>query len=179
MRKVKDLLRLSRGALEMFEATQRQLLDRLRKEPRLVERVAVLRSIRGVGEVTALTWALEICDPQRFRSIADAVSYCGLTSALDCSADKQYRRPISKQRNGHLQTVLIEAAKLSPQYLPDRQLLHSGRNSGASRGPVGKGDKQRPPWLLAPESRPLKALNQDAVTDQDRALHGGRRITYA
>ena len=52
---VKDLMRLSRGALEMFEATQRQLLDRLRKEPRLVERVAVLESIRGVGEVTALT----------------------------------------------------------------------------------------------------------------------------
>ena len=91
---VKDLLRLSRGALEMFEATQRQLLDRLRKELRLGERVAVLESIRGVGEVTALTWALEICDPQRFRSIADAESYCGLTSALDCSADTQHRGPI-------------------------------------------------------------------------------------
>jgi transposase len=110
---VKDLLRLSQGALEVFEATQRQLLNRLQKEPQLVERLAVLKSIRGVGEVTALTWALEICDPQRFRSIADAVSYCGLTSALDCSADKQHRGPVSKQRNGHLQTVLIEAAKLA------------------------------------------------------------------
>jgi transposase len=131
---VKDLLRLSRGALEMFEATQRQLLNRLQKEPQLVERLAVLRSIRGVGEVTALTWALEICDPQRFRSIADAVSYCGLTSALDCSADKQHRGPISKQRNGHLQTVLIEAAKLAPRWNPqlaavhDRELERGNRN---------------------------------------------------
>jgi transposase len=134
VRKVKDLLRLSRGALEMFEATQRQLLDRLQKEPQLVERLAVLKSIRGVGEVTALTWALEICDPQRFRSIADAVSYCGLTSALDCSADKQRRGPISKQRNGHLQTVLIEAAKLAPRWNPqlaavhDRELERGNRN---------------------------------------------------
>src|SRR5215472_11522622 len=56
---VKDLLRLSRGALEMFQTTQRQLLDRLQKEPLLAKRVTVLRSIRGVGEVLALTWALE------------------------------------------------------------------------------------------------------------------------
>jgi hypothetical protein len=49
VRKVKDLLRLSRGALEMFEATQRQLLNRLQKEPQLVERLAVLKSIRGCG----------------------------------------------------------------------------------------------------------------------------------
>ena len=131
---VKDLLRLSQGALEVFETTQRQLLNRLQKEPQLVERLAVLKSIRGVGEVTALTWALEICDPQRFRSIADAVSYCGLTSALDCSADKQHRGPVSKQRNGHLQTVLIEAAKLAPRWNPqlaavhDRELERGNRN---------------------------------------------------
>jgi hypothetical protein len=31
---VKDLLRLSRGALEMFETTQLQLLARLRKDRR-------------------------------------------------------------------------------------------------------------------------------------------------
>ena len=113
---VKDLLRLSRGALETFAATQRQLLDRLQKEPLLVKRVKLLKSIRGVGEVTALSWALEVCDPRRFPSIGDAVSYCGLTSALNASADKQQRGPISKQRNAHLQTVLIEAAKLAPRW---------------------------------------------------------------
>ena len=131
---VKDLLRLSRGALDLFESVQRQLLDRLRKEPLLRQRVELLRSIRGVGAVTALTWALEICDPQRFASIGDAVSYCGLTSALVESADKQQRGPISKQRNAHLQTVLIEAAKLAPRWNPqlaavhERALQHGHRN---------------------------------------------------
>jgi transposase len=121
---VKDLLRLSRGALEMFRSTQQQLLARLEQEPRLAERVKRLKSIRGVGEVTALTWALEVGEPQRFASIGDAVSYCGLTSALVSSADKQQRGPISKQRNAHLQTVLIEAAKLAPRWNPQLAAIH-------------------------------------------------------
>jgi transposase len=131
---VKDLLRLSRGALETFAATQRQLLDRLQKDPVLVKRVNLLKSIRGVGEVTALTWALEICDPWRFPSIGDAQSYCGLTSALKSSAGKQQRGPLSKQRNAYLQTVLIEAAKLAPRWnqplaeLHERELQRGDRN---------------------------------------------------
>ena len=131
---VKDLLRVSRGALETFAATQRQLLDRLQKEPMLAKRVKLLRSIGGVGEVTALTWAVEVCDPRRLLSIGDAVSYCGLTSALNASADKQQRGPISKQRNPHLQTVLIEAAKLAPRWnkplaaVHERELKRGHRN---------------------------------------------------
>jgi transposase len=121
---VKELLRLSRGALEMFETTQQQILDQLQKEPRLVQRLEVLQSIRGVGEVTALSWALEICDPHRFPSIGEAVSYWGLTAALVCSADKQRRGPICKQRNAHWQTVRSEAAKLAPRWNPQWAALH-------------------------------------------------------
>lgn len=113
---VKDLLRLSRGALQLFEGTQRQLLARLRHDALLAERVRLLRSIPAVGEVTALTWALEVGEPERFASIAHAVSYCGLTSALRSSGERQQRTPLSKQRNAHLQTVLIEAAKLAPRW---------------------------------------------------------------
>ncbi len=121
---VKELLKLSRGSLESFQTIQQELLVKLQKHPKLVERLKRLRSIRAVGEVTALTWALEIGDPHRFPSIGDAVSYCGLTSALVESADKQRRGPISKQRNAHLQTVLIEAAKLAPRWNPQLAELH-------------------------------------------------------
>jgi transposase len=113
---VKDLLRLSRGALQMFKVTQRQLLGRLRNDSRLAQRVQLLSSIPGVGEVTALTWALEVGEPERFSSTAHAVSYCGLTSALRSSGERQQRTPLSKQRNVHLQTLLIEAAKLAPRW---------------------------------------------------------------
>lgn len=122
---VKDLLRMSRGAMEMFESVQKQLIHRLLSEPALEQRVERLMSIDAVGPITALTWALEIADPHRFSSIADAASYCGLTAAFRSSAGKQQRGPISKQRNGWLQTVLIEAAKLAPRWNPQLAALHA------------------------------------------------------
>jgi transposase len=122
---VKDLLWLSRGALETFEATQKKLLFRLQRAPQLEKRLALLQSIPGVGQVTALTWALEIAEPHRFPSIATAQSYCGLTAALNNSAGKDKRGPISKQRNPHLQTALIEAAKLAPQWNPQLAAVHA------------------------------------------------------
>jgi len=122
---VKDLLNLSRSAMEMFQATQKRLLGELLAHPQLRQRVERLASIRGVGPVTALTWALEVGDPFRFSCSAQAMSYCGLTSALQSSADKQQRGPISKQRNPWLQTALIEAAKLAPRWNPQLAALHA------------------------------------------------------
>ena len=122
---VKDLLRTSRGALEMYEATQKQLVSKLCTHTALRQRVVRLGSIPGVGMVTALTWALEIAEPQRFSSLAQAQSYCGLTAALNSSAGKQQRGPISKQRNAHLQTTLIEAAKLAPRWNTQLAAVHA------------------------------------------------------
>lgn len=122
---VKDLLQMSRGAMEMFESTQKRLVQRLLVDPALSQRIERLASIRGVGEITALTWALEIADPHRFPSNSDAMSYCGLTSALKSSAGKQQRTPISKQRNAWLQTTLIEAAKLAPRWNPQLAAVHA------------------------------------------------------
>lgn len=113
---VNELLKLSRAGLEMFQGVQRKLLDTLHDNPMIGERVKRLMSIEGIGEVTALTWVLEIGDPMRFSSVRQAVSYCGLCSAQKESGGKEQRGPISKKRNKHLQTVLIEAAKLAPRW---------------------------------------------------------------
>src|SRR5712671_693207 len=120
-----DLLRLSRGALEMFQSTQKRLVHELLADPELAQRVERLTTIPAVGEITALTWALEFGDPQRFHTCSDAMSYCGLTAALQSSAGKQQRGPISKQRNRWLQTTLIEAAKLAPRWNPQLAALHA------------------------------------------------------
>src|ERR1700692_150185 len=50
---VKDLLRMSRGSMEMFQSTQKQLVERLLSEPALEQRVERLMSIRAGGPVTA------------------------------------------------------------------------------------------------------------------------------
>ena len=122
---VKDLLQMSRGAMEMFETTQKRLVQRLLAETKLRARVERLASVDGVGPITALTWALEVADPHRFSSADDAMSYCGLTSALHESAGKEQRGPISKQRNAWLQTALIEAAKLAPRWNAQLAAVHA------------------------------------------------------
>lgn len=121
---VKDLLRLTRGAMETFQAAQKQLVKRLLADQELGRRVERLASIPGVGEITALTWALEIADANRFSSSADVMSYCGLTAGLKSSAGQEQRGPISKQRNAWLQTALIEAAKLAPHWNPQLKVVH-------------------------------------------------------
>ena len=121
---VVELLKLSRGQLEFFAAIQRRLLKGLSEHPDLSERVMRLQTIPGVGEILALSWALEVGEVKRFPSIGQAASYCGLTSAQHSSAGKEQREPISKQRNQHLQTILIEAAKLAPRYNPQLATVH-------------------------------------------------------
>src|SRR6202034_3431178 len=122
---VKDLLLMSRAAKELFEGVQNQLVRRLLADAALKQRVERLSSIDGVGAITALSWGLEVGDPHRFASIADAVSYCGLTAAFRSSAGKLQRGPISKQRNAWLQPVLIEAAKLAPLWNPQLAAVHA------------------------------------------------------
>jgi len=121
---VKELLQLSRSNLELFEAVQKKLIKTLRQNPRIRERVERLMSIAGVGEIMALTWILEVGDSERFSNSRQAISYCGLCSAQRESAGKEQRGPISKKRNKHLQTMLIEAAKLAPHWNPQLAALH-------------------------------------------------------
>jgi len=130
---VKELLKFSRSGLEIFAEVQKKLVAALKGNNLIRDRVEMLMTIPAVGEVTALTWALEIGDPNRF-SIRQAISYCGLCSAQKESAGKQIRGPISKKRNKHLQSVLIEAAKLAPMWNPqlakvyERELAKGHRN---------------------------------------------------
>ena len=121
---LKPLLKIGRETVERATKTEMALVRSLSKDPELAQRMERLTSIPGVGPITALSWALEIGEVNRFPSQKHAVSYCGLCSAEISSAGVQKRSPISKQRNKHLQTVLIEAAKLAPRWNSDLALLH-------------------------------------------------------
>jgi len=121
---VKGLLKLSRNSFEMFDDIQKQLVAALRQNRLIRERVERLMSIPGVGELTALTWVLEIGEVSRFTSSRQIISYCGLCSGQHESAGKEQRGPISKKRNKHLQTKLIEAAKIAPHWNEQLALLH-------------------------------------------------------
>ena len=120
---IRPLLRLVREHILRGQRLDRELISSLERDPLLSERLRRLRTIPGVGAITALTWALEIGDYSRFPSVKQAISYCGLCGAEKSSADKVMRTPISKQRNKHIQHVLVEAAKLAPRYSHELALL--------------------------------------------------------
>ena len=118
------LLRLGRNVIEVLRGMNRNLVRILENDSVLAARVTRLMSIPGVGIILALTWALEIGDVGRFASQKAAISYCGLCGAEQSSAGKLQRTPISKQRNKHLHTTLIEAAKVAPRWHPEFALLY-------------------------------------------------------
>lgn len=132
---VRELLLLSREQMEWAMRGEKQLLKALEKHELLRARVERLRTIPGVGVVLALSWALEVGEPSRFDSIQKAVSYCGLCAAQRESANKSRRGPLSKQRNKHLQSILIEAAKLAPRH---NEALRRVRERELERGSANR-----------------------------------------
>jgi transposase len=119
-----SLLRVCRETVVRLQRTESALVRSLERDSLLVERVERLMTIPAVGPITALTWALEVGEVQRFSSIKKAISYCGLCGAEKSSGSTVQRTPLSKQRNKHLQTTLIEAAKMAPRNSAELAMLY-------------------------------------------------------
>ena len=54
------LLKLSRDAIVRLQKTEYTLVSSLQRDPLLADRIKRLRTVPGVGPITALTWALEM-----------------------------------------------------------------------------------------------------------------------
>jgi len=121
-----SLLRVCRETVARLQRTESALVRSLERDSLLMDRVERLMTIPAVGPITALTWGLEVGDVQRFSSIKKAISYCGLCGAEKSSGSTVQRTPFSKQRNKHLQTTLIEAAKIAPRYSSQLAMLLLG-----------------------------------------------------
>jgi transposase len=121
---LRSLLRLCRETVVRLQKTESALVRSLERDSLLMDRVERLMTIPAVGPITALTWALEVGDAKRFSSIKKAISYCGLCGAEKSSGTTVQRTPLSKQRNKHLQTTLIEAAKMAPRNSPELAMLY-------------------------------------------------------
>ena len=121
---LRSLLRLCRETVVRLGKSESALVRSLQRDRLLVERVERLMTVPAVGPITALTWALEVGEVSRFSSIKKAISYCGLCGAEKSSGNTIQRTPISKQRNKHLQCVLIEAAKMAPRNSPDLAMIY-------------------------------------------------------
>jgi transposase len=166
---IRPLLELSRETVARLQRTEYALVSSLSRDPLLKERVKLLKTIPGVGPITALTWALEIGDVVRFRSLKQAISYCGLCGEEKSSADVVKRTPISKQRNKHIQSVLVEAAKLAPRHSPELALVYDRekQKGNANRATLAVARKLVA-YLLAVDRRQKAFETSDDQVSEDQ-----------
>jgi transposase len=101
-------------ALLDFKIEQRSALDAriaaIAQEPAHRESVAVLRCLRGIDTLSAMTLVTEIGDVRRFASPRQLMGYLGLTVTEYSSGESERRGGITKAGNGRCRRVLVEAA---------------------------------------------------------------------
>jgi transposase len=73
--------------------------------------VALLKQVKGVGTLIALTYVLTVEDPHRFRRSRDAGCYLGLRPGRRNSGQSQPQLHISKEGDRYLRTLLVQGAQ--------------------------------------------------------------------
>jgi hypothetical protein len=73
--------------------------------------VALLRQIKGVGTLIALTFLPTFEDPHRFRKSRDVGCYLGLQPGQRNSGQSEPQMHISKEGHPYLRTLLVQGAQ--------------------------------------------------------------------
>jgi transposase len=105
-------------ALEPLLAALESLSERIREYNEKIEhlaqesypQVALLKQIKGVGTLIALTYMLTLEDPHRFRKSRDAGCYLGLQPGRRNSGQSEPQMHISKEGDPYLRTLLVQGA---------------------------------------------------------------------
>jgi transposase len=107
-----------REALEPLLREVESLNERIREYDRRIERMAketypeaaLLKQVKGVGDLIATTYVLTMEDPQRFRKSRDAGCFVGLQPGRRNSGDSEPQMHISKEGDEYLRTLLVQGA---------------------------------------------------------------------
>jgi transposase len=85
-------------------------IHRLACAPKYKALVRLLRTVKGVGELGALTFITEIGDPSRFRSPAEVGAYLGLVPGENSTGEVERLGPIIQTGNHYARRVLVQIA---------------------------------------------------------------------
>ncbi len=110
---------LVRAVLAGVLAVIASLTEQIRAYDREVERLCdtrfpatrVLRTIPGVGPLTALAYVVAVGDPSRFKKSRTVGSYFGLRPRRDESGESAPERRITKQGDGYVRKLLVQASQ--------------------------------------------------------------------
>ncbi|HWS95584.1 MAG TPA: IS110 family transposase [Candidatus Methylomirabilis sp.] len=138
-----------RQVLEPLFQEIESLNERIKEYDRRIEKIAqqehpetkLLKQVKGVGELIALTYVLTIEEPHRFRKSRDVGCFLGLQPGRRNSGESEPQMHISKAGDEYLRTLLVQGAHyiLGP-FGEDSDLRRWGHKL-AERG--GKNAKKR------------------------------------
>jgi transposase len=138
--------------------------------------VELLKQIKGVGTLIALTFLLTLEDPHRFGKSRDVGGYLGLQPGRRNSGDSEPQLHISKEGDPYLRTLLVQGAQhiLGPFGI-DCDLRRWGLKL-AERG--GKSGKKR---AIVATARKLAVLLHHLWVSGEvyEPLHNSSRMTVA
>jgi transposase len=108
-----------RTALQPLLAAIESLSERIRECNQQIEKlaqesypqVALLKQVKGVGTLIALTFLLTLEDPHRFCKSRDVGCYLGLQPGRRNSGQSEPQMHISKQGDPYLRTLLVQGAQ--------------------------------------------------------------------
>jgi len=107
------------AALEPLLAAIESVSERIREYNERIEtlaqesypQVALLKQIKGVGTLIALTFLLTLEDPLRFRKSRDVGCYLGQQPGRRNSGQSEPQMHISKEGDPYLRTLLVQGAQ--------------------------------------------------------------------
>ena len=136
-----------RGALEPLLTALASLSEQIAEYNERIEELAqqsypqvgLLKQVKGVGTLIALTFLLTLEDPHRFRKSRDVGCYLGLQPGHRNSGQSQPQMHISKEGDPYLRTLLVQGAQhiLGP-FGPDCDLRRWGLRLAERGGKSGK-----------------------------------------
>ena len=77
----------------------------------LKEKVDLLKSIPGVGDITAVSFISSICNEERFKNGDKVASYFGLVPRVRGSGDNEKNGSITKKGNSRTRNKIIQATR--------------------------------------------------------------------
>ena len=141
---------LSTGLREALEPLLREvesLNERIQEYDRRIEKMAketypetaLLKQVKGVGDLIATTYVLTLEDSHRFRKSRDAGCFVGLQPGRRNSGESEPQMHISKEGDEYLRTLLVQGAHyiLGP-FGEDSDLRRWGQKLAARGGKNGK-----------------------------------------
>ena len=175
-----ELRRALQPVLAAIESVSERIVEYNQQIEKLAQesypQVALLKQIKGVGTLIALTFLLTLEDPHRFRKSRDVGCYLGLQPGRRNSGQSEPQMHISKEGDPYLRTLLVQGAQhiLGP-FGVDCDLRRWGLKL-AERG--GRNGKKR---AIVATARKLAVLLHHLWVSGEvyEPLHNSSRMTVA